>query len=67
MDINDKITPADEERLQIDLTNIQTDVEADSVIEEATKSESKTENKHNGFLFNIIKNNLFKIHNGNFR
>lgn len=44
MDINDKITPADEERLQIDLTNIQTDVEADPVIEEATKSESKTEN-----------------------
>ena len=44
MDINDKITPADEERLQIDLTNIQTDVEADPVIEEATKSEPKTEN-----------------------
>lgn len=44
MDKNDKITPADEEQLQIDLTNIQTDVEADPVIEEPTKSESKTEN-----------------------
>jgi len=44
MDKNDKITPADEEQLQIDLTNIQTDAEADSVTEEATKGDSKTEN-----------------------
>ena len=44
MDKNDKITPADEEQLQIDLTDVLTDAEADSVTEEAKKSESKTEN-----------------------
>ena len=44
MDKNDKITPADEEQLQIDLTDVLTDAEADSVIEEPTKGDSKTEN-----------------------
>ena len=44
MDINDKITPADEEQIQIDLTSIPTtDTEADSHAEDAKKSEEAEE------------------------
>ena len=44
MDINDKITPADEEQIQIDLTSIPTtDTEADSHAEDAKKNEEAEE------------------------
>ena len=53
MDINDKITPAEEEQLQIDLTSIPTpDAEADAHAEDASKSEEVEE---------VIKETLEKI------
>ena len=44
MDINDKITTADEEQVQIDLTDIQTpDAEADAAAKKAARREKKAE------------------------